>query len=65
MEVMVEAQLIVKRFTYCEQCGGDKPWARTDWIMEFGFAFCSRYCVGNYEAFLRRLWRKGKKVRLP
>lgn len=52
-----------KRLIYCEQCGNDKPWARTDWVPAHGVNFCSWYCKQNYDAFLLRMWRKGKKVK--
>lgn len=52
-----------KRLISCEQCGGDKPWARTDWVPSHGQFFCSMYCKVNYDAFLIRMWRKGKKVK--
>lgn len=61
---MDEALPPFKRLISCEQCGGDKPWAITEWVKTKNGAFCSWYCKHNYDAFLLRMLRKGKKVRL-
>ena len=53
-----------KRFFFCEHCGSDKPWARQDWLMDAGFSYCSLFCKENHEAFLARMARKGKKIRV-
>lgn len=49
-----------KRFFFCEHCGGDKPWARTDWVMLGSQSFCSVYCKDN---FLSYLAKRGKKLK--
>jgi hypothetical protein len=53
-----------KRFFFCENCGGDKPWARQDWLMDGMQSFCSRYCWENFQSFVARMARKGKKIRV-
>lgn len=51
-----------RRFPWCQHCGGDKPWAREDWIVEFGQTFCCAYCQRNFQAFLFRMAQKKKRV---
>lgn len=54
--------MIEKRFIqrFCENCGGDKPWARVEWLIVEGFSYCSRYCHENHQAFLAKLARQGR-----
>lgn len=39
----------------CEHCGGDKPWARPDWLIRDGIGFCSQYCADNNDGYLKRM----------
>lgn len=55
---------VFKRIMACEHCGGDKPWARADWYMVGRIPFCSKYCADNFDSFLDRLHRQGKKVKV-
>ncbi len=44
---------------FCEHCGGDKPWARPDWIVRPGIGFCSQYCADNNDHYLKRMIFRG------
>lgn len=51
---------VAKRQYFCEHCGNDKPWARKTWVFGEGHSFCSKYCLENFQSYLKKLARLGK-----